>query len=244
MLAASTWLVTSAPRTGPGSPAFSEFPPLFQLSPDRSWFVTSGRPPRVAPLPTSPDLDARLAASDHRLSPVRDPFFVEPALTGCDALVDTPRVHTAAVSPDAGEMNNDTRCSAPSSASHHRLATPAPPHRHPGRHRHDGRWIHHRRRGSPVSWLSRIHSPPRGGSGADRPLWWQVAGKVKDKLVSERAQVEGCIGSVKSRKYGFNKPAAKSAAGMGVCGQRSVLGFNLNKLMNGLADRRRVVLVG
>jgi len=73
---------------------------------------------------------------------------------------------------------------------------------------------------------------------------WQVAGKVKDKLVSERAQVEGCIGSVKSRKYGFNKPAAKSAAGMGVCGQRSVLGFNLNKLMNGLAERRRVVLVG
>jgi len=56
--------------------------------------------------------------------------------------------------------------------------------------------------------------------------------------------VEGCIGSVKSRKYGFNKPAAKSAAGMGVCGQRSVLGFNLNKLMNGLAERRRVVLVG
>lgn len=73
---------------------------------------------------------------------------------------------------------------------------------------------------------------------------WQVVGKVKDKLVSERAQVEGCIGSVKSRKYGFNKPAAKSAAGMGVCGQRSVLGFNLNKLMNGLAARRRVVLVG
>jgi hypothetical protein len=73
---------------------------------------------------------------------------------------------------------------------------------------------------------------------------WQVEGKVKDKLVSERAQVEGCIGSVKSRKYGFNKPAAKSAAGMGVCGQRSVLGFNLNKLMNGLAERRGVVLVG
>lgn len=73
---------------------------------------------------------------------------------------------------------------------------------------------------------------------------WQVAGNIKDKLVSERAQVEGGIGSVKSRKYGFNKPAAKSAAGMGVCGQRSVLGFNLNKLINGLTERRRVVLVG
>ena len=73
---------------------------------------------------------------------------------------------------------------------------------------------------------------------------WQVAGKAKDKLVSERAQVEGGIGSLKSHKYGFNKPAAKSANGMGVCGQRSVLGFNLNKLMNGLAERRSVVLVG
>jgi hypothetical protein len=73
---------------------------------------------------------------------------------------------------------------------------------------------------------------------------WQVRGKMKDKLVSERAQVEGGIGVLKSQKYGFNRPAAKSAAAMGVCGQRSVLGFNLNKLMNGLAARRKVILVG
>jgi Transposase domain (DUF772) len=73
---------------------------------------------------------------------------------------------------------------------------------------------------------------------------WQVHGKMKDKLVSERAQVEGGIGSIKSRKYRFSKPAAKSADTMGVCGQRSVLGFNLNKLMNGLAERREIVLVG
>jgi hypothetical protein len=73
---------------------------------------------------------------------------------------------------------------------------------------------------------------------------WQVRGKIKDKLVSERSQVEGGIGTIKARKYGFNRPAARSAAAMGVCGQRSVLGFNLNKMMNGLADRRRMVLVG
>lgn len=72
---------------------------------------------------------------------------------------------------------------------------------------------------------------------------WKVTGRIKDKLVSERAQVEGGIGTVKSRKYGFNKPAAKSANTMGVCGQRSVLGFNLNKLMNGLAERREIELV-
>jgi len=73
---------------------------------------------------------------------------------------------------------------------------------------------------------------------------WSVTGKMKDKLVSERAQVEGGIGTLKAAKYGFNRPAAKSAAAMGVCGQRSVLGFNLNKLMNGLAGRRGVALVG
>lgn len=33
-------------------------------------------------------------------------------------------------------------------------------------------------------------------------------------------------------------------APMGMSGQRSVLGFNLNKLMNGLADRRDIVLLG
>lgn len=73
---------------------------------------------------------------------------------------------------------------------------------------------------------------------------WQVSGKMKDKLVSERAQIEGGIGVLKCRKYGFNRPAAKSANAMGACGQRSVLGFNLNKLMNGLAARREIVLVG
>lgn len=86
--------------------------------------------------------------------------------------------------------------------------------------------------------VSHVGLAPRGRAK------WQVHGKMKDKLVSERAQVEGGIGVLKSRKYGFNKPAAKSAAAMGVCGQRSVLGFNINKLMNGLAARRKMVLVG
>lgn len=86
--------------------------------------------------------------------------------------------------------------------------------------------------------VSHVGLAPRGKAK------WQVQGKVKDKLVSERSQVEGGIGAIKARKYGFNRPAAKSAAAMGVCGQRSILGFNLNKLMNGMAERRKVVLVG
>jgi len=86
--------------------------------------------------------------------------------------------------------------------------------------------------------VSHVGLAPRGKAK------WQVDGKMKDKLVSERAQIEGGIGVLKCRKYGFNRPAAKSANAMGACGQRSVLGFNLNKLMNGLAARREMVLVG
>jgi hypothetical protein len=72
---------------------------------------------------------------------------------------------------------------------------------------------------------------------------WEVSGTAKDKLVSERAQVEAGIGTIKCQKYGFNRPPAKSAATMGMCGQRAVLGFNLNKLVRGLAQRRGVELV-
>lgn len=75
-------------------------------------------------------------------------------------------------------------------------------------------------------------------------LPWAVRGAIKDKLVKERAQVEGGIGTVKHSKYGFNLPAARSAQAMAMCGQRAVLGFNLNKLVRGLAKRNKMVLVG
>jgi IS5 family transposase len=73
---------------------------------------------------------------------------------------------------------------------------------------------------------------------------WLVSQGMKKKLVSDRAQVEGGIGSIKSRKYGFNKPVARSATTMAGCGQRAVLGYNLNKLIRGLAERRGLVLLG
>jgi hypothetical protein len=66
---------------------------------------------------------------------------------------------------------------------------------------------------------------------------WAVAGRIKDQLVRERAQIEGCIGAVKSPRYGFHRPAARSTEMMGVCGQRAVLGFNLNKLIRELTKR-------
>lgn len=73
---------------------------------------------------------------------------------------------------------------------------------------------------------------------------WQVCGQVRERLVKERAQVEAGIGSIKHGKYGFNRPTTRSAAGMGVCGQRAVLGFNLNKLIRGIAAKRDLALVG
>ena len=67
-------------------------------------------------------------------------------------------------------------------------------------------------------------------------------GKVRDRLIKERALVEGSIGTIKCLKYGFNRPAARSVAMMGVCGQRAVLGLNLTKLTRGAAGKREIVL--
>ena len=71
---------------------------------------------------------------------------------------------------------------------------------------------------------------------------WEVQGKVKDRLIRERALVEGSIGTIKCSKYGFNRPAARSAAMMGVCGQRAVVGLNLTKLLRGAAEKRETAL--
>jgi len=40
---------------------------------------------------------------------------------------------------------------------------------------------------------------------------WEVQGKVRDRLIRERALIEGSIGTIKCNKYGFNRPAARSA---------------------------------
>jgi len=73
---------------------------------------------------------------------------------------------------------------------------------------------------------------------------WSVSGPVRDRLVAERALVEAGIGTIKSPRYGFNRPAARSEAMMGACGQRAVLGFNTNKLVRELAGRKGMTLSG
>jgi Transposase domain (DUF772) len=73
---------------------------------------------------------------------------------------------------------------------------------------------------------------------------WRVGGKTKQRLICERALVEGSIGTIKGLKYRFNRPPARSAAMMGACGQRAVLGLNLMKLVHGIAMKRRIALPG
>lgn len=53
---------------------------------------------------------------------------------------------------------------------------------------------------------------------------WAVSEPVRERLVKERALVEAGIGTIKSPRYGFNRPAARSTAMMGACGQRALLG--------------------
>ena len=73
---------------------------------------------------------------------------------------------------------------------------------------------------------------------------WAVSKPMREKLVRERALVEAGIGAVKSSRYNFHRPRAKSTQMMGVAGQLAVLGFNLNKLARAFAARQRMVVVG
>jgi hypothetical protein len=180
LLAASTWLVTGAPAL----PDFFEFPPLSRLFPIRSWRVTSGRPAMHPHAWLAPDLDARPAASDQPRVTRPGRFSVEPALTGCGALVDTRCAHTIAAAPGTAETSNDTRhiasWSTPTRLARRHVPTRGPNspsisprhrrrpfhhHRHCRRHRN-----HDRRHDAAVSWLPWIHSPPQPGSGPDRLL--------------------------------------------------------------------------
>ena len=58
---------------------------------------------------------------------------------------------------------------------------------------------------------------------------WSVGPRIKKHVYKERCRIEGNIGALKRPCYGFNKPGARSAAMMETCGQRALLGFNLNK---------------
>jgi hypothetical protein len=68
---------------------------------------------------------------------------------------------------------------------------------------------------------------------------WHVAEAVRATVRSERGKTEGIIGTLKTDKYGFNKPKERLWQTLEMAGPRSILAFNLNKLMRDVvrADR-------
>ncbi len=65
---------------------------------------------------------------------------------------------------------------------------------------------------------------------------WSVAEEVRDQVRSERGQTEGVIETLKSNRYKFNKPKERLWQTLEMAGPRSLLSFNLNKLMRDLVE--------
>jgi hypothetical protein len=68
---------------------------------------------------------------------------------------------------------------------------------------------------------------------------WHVAEAVRETVRSERGKTEGIIGTLKTDKYGFNKPKERLWQTLEMAGPRSILSCKLNKFMRDLvlADR-------
>jgi hypothetical protein len=60
---------------------------------------------------------------------------------------------------------------------------------------------------------------------------WRVAEAVREVVRSERGKTEGIIGTLKNDTYKFNKPKERLWQTLEMAGPRSLLSFNLNKLM-------------
>jgi hypothetical protein len=68
---------------------------------------------------------------------------------------------------------------------------------------------------------------------------WSVAEAVREQIRSERGRTEGSIGTLKSNRYHFNKPKERLWQTLEMAGPRSILSFNLNKLMRDLVALTR-----
>ena len=68
---------------------------------------------------------------------------------------------------------------------------------------------------------------------------WHVAEAVRETVRSERGKTEGIIGTLKTDKYGFNKPKERLWQTLEMAGPRSILSYNLNKLMRDLVRTDR-----
>ena len=73
---------------------------------------------------------------------------------------------------------------------------------------------------------------------------WPVGSSTRRRVCRERVKVEGAIGALKSGRYTFNRPQVRSTQMLMTCGQRSILGYNLNRLLHLVAARDNFQLVG
>ena len=68
--------------------------------------------------------------------------------------------------------------------------------------------------------------------------------RIKKRVIQERCRIEGSIGALKRSRDDFHRPSAKSTKMIATCGQRAILGLNLNKLIRDCARRDETALVG
>jgi hypothetical protein len=68
---------------------------------------------------------------------------------------------------------------------------------------------------------------------------WCVAEAGRETVRSERGTTEGSIGTLKTDTYGFNKPKERLWQTLEMAGPRSILSFNLNKLMRDVVRTNR-----
>jgi hypothetical protein len=75
-----------------------------------------------------------------------------------------------------------------------------------------------------------------------QPKWkgeWLVVGEDRERVKSERGKMEGSIGTLKTEKYGFNKPRERNWEVLQGSGQESILSLNLNKFLKDLINSKK-----
>jgi len=60
---------------------------------------------------------------------------------------------------------------------------------------------------------------------------------------SQRGKTEGVVGTLKSRKYGFNHRTERSNETLIAAGQRSMVSLNLNTLLRDVAGKEKTAQV-
>jgi hypothetical protein len=68
---------------------------------------------------------------------------------------------------------------------------------------------------------------------------WSVAEEDQEEVRSQRGKTEGVVGTLKSRKYGFNHRQERSNETLTAAGQRVMVCLNLNKLVRDIVGKAK-----